>query len=113
MMWKQEPAAINEEPMIVKYVERDATGIVTIQLSRYAIGYVMRGTLYIYDGDKRRAVGRGDLLFLGIGRHYVEYAPEDDEYVAYALPLIQGETSAPKVDSLPRFANLKKVLATK
>ena len=36
-----------------------------------------------------------------------------DEYVAYALPLIQGETSAPKVDSLPRFANLKKVLATK
>lgn len=78
-MWKQEPAAINEEPMIVKYVERDATGIVTIQLSRYAIGYVMRGTLYIYDGDKRRAVGRGDLLFLGIGRHYVEYAPEEGQ----------------------------------
>ncbi len=36
-----------------------------------------------------------------------------EEYVKYALPLIQGETTAPKEDSLPRFAKLKKVLATK
>ncbi len=33
------------------------------------------------------------------------------EFIDYALPLIQGETSLPKVDSLPRFAKLKKVLA--
>ena len=33
------------------------------------------------------------------------------EFVDYALPLIQGETQLPKVDSLPRFAKLKKVLA--
>ena len=32
-------------------------------------------------------------------------------FVDYALPLIQGETQLPKVDSLPRFAKLKKVLA--
>ncbi len=36
-----------------------------------------------------------------------------DEYIKYALPLIQGETEGPKVDGLPRFAQLKKVLATK
>ena len=33
------------------------------------------------------------------------------EFIDYALPLIQGETQLPKVDSLPRFAKLKKVLA--
>ncbi len=32
-------------------------------------------------------------------------------FIDYALPLIQGETQLPKVDSLPRFARLKKVLA--
>ena len=32
-------------------------------------------------------------------------------WVLYALPLIQGEPDLPKVDSLPRFAKLKKILA--
>lgn len=33
------------------------------------------------------------------------------QFVEYALPLIQGEPDLPKVDSLPRFARLKKILA--
>ena len=33
------------------------------------------------------------------------------EFVDYALPLIQGETKMTKVNGLPRFAKLKKVLA--
>ena len=33
-----------------------------------------------------------------------------DEYVKYALPLIQGDCKAPLEDGLPRFAHLKKVL---
>ena len=33
------------------------------------------------------------------------------EYVDYALPLIQGETQLPKVDGLPDFVRLKKVIA--
>ena len=33
-------------------------------------------------------------------------------FIEYALPLIQGEPDLPKQDSLPRFAKLKKVLAT-
>ena len=32
------------------------------------------------------------------------------EFISYALPLIQGEPKLPKQDSLPRFAKLKKVL---
>ena len=34
-----------------------------------------------------------------------------DEYVKYALPLIQGDAKAPLEDGLPRFAKLKKVQA--
>ena len=33
-------------------------------------------------------------------------------FIDYVLPLIQGETDAPKEHSLPRFAKLKKVLTT-
>ncbi len=32
-----------------------------------------------------------------------------DDFIEYALPLIQGETSAPTVDGLPRMAQLKKI----
>ena len=32
-----------------------------------------------------------------------------EEYVKYALPLIQGDSKAPLEDGLPRFAKLKKV----
>lgn len=35
------------------------------------------------------------------------------EYVDYALPLIQGDCKAPLEDGLPRFAQLKKVLVNK
>ncbi len=34
-----------------------------------------------------------------------------DDFIAYVLPLIQGEVDIPKEDSLPRYARLKKVLA--
>ena len=34
-----------------------------------------------------------------------------EEFISYALPVIQGEANVPKVDSLPRYAKLKKVLA--
>ena len=34
-----------------------------------------------------------------------------DEFIDYVLPLIYGEPDIPKVDSLPRYARLKKVLA--
>ena len=33
------------------------------------------------------------------------------EFVDYALPLINGENVGPKVSGLPRFANLKKIKA--
>jgi 6-phosphofructokinase 1 len=36
-----------------------------------------------------------------------------EEFIKYAMPLIQGESRPPFENGLPRFARLKKVLATK
>lgn len=36
----------------------------------------------------------------------------NQDFIDYALPLIQGELEAPKFHSLPRFAKLKKVMTT-
>jgi 6-phosphofructokinase len=36
----------------------------------------------------------------------------EQPFIDYVLPLIQGETKAPKENALPRFAHLKKVLTT-
>lgn len=65
-----------QQPMIVKYVESLHNGIQSQALSRYAIGYILRGTKYIYDGDKRQTLSRGDVFYLGIGHHYIENFPK-------------------------------------
>ena len=36
-----------------------------------------------------------------------------DDFINYALPLIQGDEKAPLEDGLPRFAKLKKILVNK
>ena len=36
-----------------------------------------------------------------------------EEFVKYALPLIQGDAKAPLEDGLPRFAHLRKIYAQK
>ena len=36
-----------------------------------------------------------------------------DEFVEYALPLIQGDVKVPHENGLPRFAKLKKIYAKK
>lgn len=56
-----------QQPMIVKYLESLHNGIQSQILSRYAIGYILRGTKYIYDGDKRQTLARGDVFYLGLG----------------------------------------------
>ena len=68
-----------QQPMIVKFVETLHTGIRSQALSRCAIGYVLRGTKYIYDGDKRETLTRGAVFYLGIGLHYTENVPENGQ----------------------------------
>ena len=69
------------QPGIVKYVETPNSGIESVTLSRYAIGYIVQGGKYIYYGDKRYAVSKGDVFYMGVGHHYVEnIGGEDNQF---------------------------------
>ena len=70
---KQEP-----QPVIVKYVEAPNSGIESVSLSRYAIGYILQGTKYVYYGDKRYTVSRGDIFYMGVGHHYYENVADEN-----------------------------------
>ncbi len=76
--------------MIVKYVDMLHSGIQSQSLSRYAIGYILRGTKHIYDGDKRQTLNKGDIFYLGIGHHYIENVPDGglpyEEILFYYTP---------------------------
>ena len=80
--------------MIVKYVESAHNGIQSQTLARYAIGCVLRGTKHIYDGDKRQVLNRGDVFYMGVGRHYVEHVPDGsqpfEQILFYYTPAVAG-----------------------
>lgn len=63
-------------PGIMKYVQQNRTGVQSHQTSRHAIGYILRGRKYIYYGDVRYEVGRGEMFYVNIGMHYMEDIPE-------------------------------------
>lgn len=79
-----------QQPMIVKYVETLHSGIQSQTLSRFAIGYVLRGTKYIYNGDTRETISRGEIFYLGIGHHYIENCPDNtqpfEQVLFYSTP---------------------------
>ncbi len=68
-----------QQPLIVKFVETDRRGIQSQSLDRYAIGCVICGTKYIYEGEQRQTLTRGDIYYMGIGHHYVEHIPDADQ----------------------------------
>ncbi len=77
-------------PTIVKYVETNYAGIHLLKLNRCAIGYITRGTKYIYYGDARHTISKGEVFYMGVGNHYVEEVMEDgrayEEIVVYYTP---------------------------
>ena len=80
------------QPTIVKYVEGMRAGIQLLNLSRCAIGYVVRGEKHIYYGDSHHTISRGDIFYLGVGSHYVEDIPEEgrpfEQIVTYYSPAL-------------------------
>lgn len=78
------------QPTIVKYVKADYAGIHLLKLSRCAIGYVVRGTKFIYDGDVRHAISKGEIFYMGVGNHYVEEILDEgrpfEQIVVYYSP---------------------------
>ncbi len=66
-------------PMLLQYTQDERTGVYPITLKRPCIGYIDRGIKHIYVGDSRTVLGRGDLIFLDVGTHFVEDLPGDDK----------------------------------
>ncbi len=61
---------------MIRLTAQNGGGIETLTLSRYAIGYIHRGGMNIYNGDKCHRVERGEVFYLGLGNHYIEKIPD-------------------------------------
>ena len=77
-------------PTILRIVSARNNGIEVVNLSRYAICYIVRGSANIYCGDHRTTLSRGDVCCLGLGNHYIEHIPEPnrpfEQLVIYYTP---------------------------
>ena len=77
-------------PTMLRIVSAHNNGIEVANLSRYAICYIMRGSVNIYRGDHRTTLSRGDVYCLGLGNHYIENIPEQnrpfEQIVIYYTP---------------------------
>ena len=92
MSYKIKSEGCDGQPTIVKYVEAMRAGIQLLNLSRCAIGYVVRGEKRIYYGDSHHTISRGDIFYLGVGSHYVEDVPDEgrpfEQIVVYYSPTL-------------------------
>ena len=80
----------DSQPTIVKYVEANYAGIQLLRLTRCAIGYLVRGTKFIYYGDARHTINKGEIFYMGVGNHYVEEILDEgrpfEQIVVYYSP---------------------------
>ena len=65
-----------QQPMIVRYVQPNRSGIQANTYARHSIGYVVRGKKCIYYGDLCHEIPQGTLFYMGTGSHYTEDIPE-------------------------------------
>ena len=77
-------------PTILRIVSAKNNGIEAAHLSRYALCYIVRGGINIYNGDRRTSLTRGDVYCLGLGNHYIETLPDAgrpfEQIVIYYTP---------------------------
>lgn len=68
-----------EQPTIVKYAQPFRNGIQSNTTQRHGIGYVLHGTKYVYYGDVRREIKRGDIFYISAGHQYTEDIPDGNK----------------------------------
>ncbi len=88
---KQSYEQVSSQPMIVRFSTSTNSGIEPTSISRHAIGYVVRGEKYIYDGDICLHAQRGDIFFLGKGQHHIENLTEKHSHFEQVLFYITSE----------------------
>ncbi len=59
-------------PDVVKLTDTSNHGIMSIMLSRAAVGFLVKGRKFIYCGDKCSEVNEGDVFIYDAGLHYEE-----------------------------------------
>ena len=80
---------IENQPIVVKIVERSDSPIRDLRLHRMAVGMVMRGEMNIYHNDHCTNVPSGSVYLLEEGVHYVDTRCEDgvfEQIVFYISP---------------------------
>lgn len=70
---------IESTPTIVRLADNTNNGIEAVTLSRYAIGYILRGSASVHNGDKCLRMSRGDVFYLGLGNHYIRRMSENGQ----------------------------------
>lgn len=63
-------------PTFVRYEQKSRSGVQVHLLNRHAISFVIKGKRRLYIGDTCYEVQKGDILYLGVGNHYIEDIPE-------------------------------------
>lgn len=76
---KENPSSPQQQPTVVKYTQSYRNGVQISTLYRNAIGYITRGKRYVYHGDLRREIGKGNIYYLRAGNHYIEDVPEPNK----------------------------------
>jgi AraC-like DNA-binding protein len=72
-------AATSQQPTVIKYSVSRRQGVQATLLHRHAIGYVLQGRRYVYQGDARQEYGADSVYYLRAGSHYIEDVPEGDK----------------------------------
>ena len=73
---EQTPKSAARQPMVVRTSESRMGGIRSFVATRYALGYILSGYKFIYNGDLRCEITPGDVFFLSKGTHYIEETPD-------------------------------------
>ncbi|GHU99205.1 transcriptional regulator [Bacteroidia bacterium] len=69
-----------QKSVFVKFFVSNSNGIQLQNTLRPGVGYVIKGTKYIYDNNSRLKIETGDLFYLGSGNHYIEDAPDENSH---------------------------------
>ena len=74
---------------VVKIVEMMNQGVRSMNLSRIALGYVLRGRKVLYHNDRGIEINEGEMFIMGLGVHYEEnisFSEPFEQIIFYVTP---------------------------
>ena len=65
---------------LVKLVQREECGINSVNISRTAIGFIIRGEKKVFINDSTTTLAAGEMFIFGEGLHYEENILQDGAF---------------------------------